>query len=172
MTATSLFVQRSGVSLITDAAFYDGAGRIMDIASKVAVAPPELRMAIAVSGRMFACGVAAMLAGVPSQSEAFARISGGHDALRNRNRAAGKPSDFQLFVAMWSDARDRAEGWVFATDEAYFGPGYMPGTFAEIEQLVSPPIRQSFNLRSFMPATDGARILKAQRKVKHAEGDH
>lgn len=175
MTATNLIVQRSCVSLITDAAFYDEAGTIIDIASKVVVGPPELRMAIAVSGRVYACHIATALDGATTQREVFERlpIAAANIKAATIARDARQMPDLQLFVALWSDRTHRPEGWALSTDQAYFGLQYRPGTLVEIEQLCVPAIRAGgVNLDTFDPIVDGNLLLAEQRLCRHEGGGH
>ena len=174
MTATNVIVQRDRVCLITDGAFYDEAGVVLDIASKVTIAPPALHMAIAVSGSVYACHIAAALSGVATQAEAMGRLPQIAAAIKaaNIDRHHFAPN-LQLFAALWSKQADRAEGWALSTDSAYFGPGYQPGALVEIEQLCVPAVRAGgVNIARFKAFRDGKRLLAEQRRHRHEEGSH
>ena len=166
MTAISLLVQRNRASLLTDAAYYDEVGTVHAIGSKVALAPPGFRMAVAVAGHAFAPIVRDALATASTQTEALSWLPSIAAAIKT-NTQAKRPTqsgDLQLFAVLWSDRTDEPEGWVISTSEAYFGPSYQPGRLVCVDQVCSPPIQETpFDLNIFDPQRDGRAVLVAQR---------
>jgi hypothetical protein len=165
MTAVSLFVQDHAAHLVTDAAYYDADGQMVATRSKVAI-NAAARMAIGCSGCVQDHQIATALGLCDGQADVLSRLPDVVRAIRADNTAqsANLPTiELMLFVALWSTERDRAEGYVIASDRAYLGDGYTPGTLVDVLQLTSPPM-PTIDLASFDADRDAAGLLEAQRR--------
>lgn len=170
MTAINMIVQSDACHLITDGAYYDAGGRVMELRTKVTTCS-RVRMAIGCSGSVKDIHVVQRLGQVTDQTDAITRLPGIFGSIRDANRAdhpegeTTQHNELMLFVAIWSDRTDRAEGWVIASDQAYLGDAYQPGTLVEVEQLTSPPL-PVIDAVAFDASRDGAALLDAQRRYR------
>ncbi|PCG09664.1 hypothetical protein COA17_07340 [Sphingomonas ginsenosidimutans] len=153
--------------LVTDTAYYDAAGIVTQLRSKVTVSP-SLRIAIAGSGCVDLNDVARACETSATTEEALRRLPAITSAIRDRNDR-GNPTgringhnDLMLFAAMWSDQRQRAEAWVVASSQAYLGSQYTPFTLAAIMALSSPPVADDV-FAAGVTASAAATALREQR---------
>jgi hypothetical protein len=178
MTASSLVVTDRAAHLVADGAFYDAGGVVSLIASKIAHAA-FWRMALATSGMVR-----------PHQLVEPFDAAAGHDqahvmrslpaiaaSIQADNAAAHSLADqerchFQVYVAMWSDATNRPEGWLLSTNRAWLGAGYTPLSWMPVDQVVMPPIGKALDPQRFRPHRDGRRLLERQRGLVQHGGGH
>lgn len=174
MTATGMIVLDDAVHLVTDAAYYDASGKLVELRSKVT--PSEtFQMAIACSGCVKPYQVAIRLEAVRSQSEALAKLRDVVVGIRAENAAANPTgeatghNDLMLFAALWSERSGRPEGWVIASHRAFLGDAYEPYTLIEVERLACPP--SPLHLAPFeAPEQDALALLQCQRSWADADG--
>lgn len=172
MTAMNIFIRQDAAHILTDGAFYDLDGIVHQITTKVAIAD-DLRMAMACSGRV---QVEQLCDGFTkremfSQERALALLPDVMREIREANRASNpeleihEGNDLQIFVALFSEERQRPEAYYCSTNQAYFGPDYRPYTVRDVVQLSSPPVDLPFN----NPWRDGLAIMEAQRRMPLSE---
>lgn len=188
VTAINLVVQRDRAHLLTDGAQYDHAGRVRTLCSKTLIAE-EIRLAVAPSGRLNSVELrdGLVAAGANSQAEVMAALPRIVATVRAKNAAdlpaheGGGDNDAQLFVVLWSDARDEPQGWMLSTNcLPHWGP-YRPLTWVAVDAMIGTlePADQALGRAvtladpsSFDAARDGLTILEHQRRTPWPDGIH
>lgn len=174
MTAVSIAVQDPGVCILSDTAYYDGSGTVIQFRSKVTI-HPGFRIAIAVSGCADRNRIATRLEAVRSQAEALAKLSSLVQGVRAENDGmnpdgiADGYNDVVLLVGIWSERTDRPEAWAIASSSAWLGSGYAPYSLVPIEQAASPPVPRA-QLQACGSAQAAAAILAHQRAYVEPDG--
>lgn len=182
MTAINMIRQRRRAVILTDGAGYDANGVVRAFYQK-AIAIPHLRAAVAVRGSANAVGVLAAAFG--------ARFTTFDDLVANGGAVAQSVYDeffamftnygeteIEIHLAGWSEARNRPETYVMASDEA---PSLavmemLPWTFTEADDCSAAPLptdeamaAQGLSVSAverFDPVSDGLRVMEAQRRTR------
>lgn len=167
MSAISMIVTPSAVHLITDAAFYNETGVVVQVRSKV-TASPHHRMAVACTGRCDRNRIAARLMLAPGQRQALRWAEDAVMSIRAENDliaptdGANGLNDVMLFIAAWSEEHGEPRGWVCSSTQAHLGEQYRPYSMVDVLALSSPPVAQDL-FQPADPAASAGRILDAQR---------
>lgn len=179
MTAINMICQRRRAFILTDGAGYDVNGVIRGFYSKT-VTLPHLRAAVAVRGSIFGPALFATEWGARFTSFDDLVKGGGAVAEEVYDRmftllTAGGHVEIEIFLAGWSESRNRPETYWMASDDSLSRiaadvPSWM-FILAEPFQVAPMPtedllIQQGFDvddIERLDPVTDGLKVMEAQR---------
>jgi hypothetical protein len=178
MTAANLIVAGAEAYLLTDTAtLREPTWAVSEFRSKV-VASDRLRIAITRNGVQWPGDnalVAAWLDEQPNEDAAIEALPELSRRLRSAFEAIGyqseQPMTFNLFVAVWSPARRRPEGYIVASHADGFAPGVQPNHAYLAGQYICPKVDR----RHYPPDEGGGdwdplRLLEAQRARLNPRG--
>lgn len=175
MTAINLFLKAGAAYIVADSAGYEPDGTILAIASKVAVAD-RLSMALICSGRANPVQISELLAlyGTATQEDALRAIPLAMRDIREDNRLRAPDgelsgdNEMQVFVAMYSHERQRAETLYCTTTAEYDGGTLEPYVVRPVARVSTPFSDLPFD----DPERDGLAILEAQRRIPWPDGGY
>lgn len=181
MTAINLIPQADAAYLMSDQAALCHDGILHVIGSKVLIAP-HISVAMGSSGlflhdeTLFADWLAectdqqAFLSGLPRilkqwMDELETGIAGQEIEI------AGDIAFFrQLYIAMWSKQRDRAEAMVIGSAKGTFGPGYKPYSVKSVSRVIQPSLGPSFEITGRVTPSLARAIFERQRRSPDDRG--
>jgi hypothetical protein len=194
MTAANLVVAERAAYLLTDSATYATDGAVLDLRPKV-IASPELRIAIAGNGETWdtkefitRCWMGLQ----PSSDGAIAALpqlvgilKADLEAYYRRHQTPMRPASewppphvFHLFATVWSQERQRPEGYAISSRGAAFYPhsAVLSGCVYQMKRHIQPPfagpLSQDPYSEQFDPERDGLALIEAQRRWVDADGRH
>jgi hypothetical protein len=172
MTAANLFVRGAEAHLLTDSAAAGADGIVTSLRPKV-VANRRLRFAIARNGLWWETSetiIRSWLARQPDEDAAIEALPQLMRRLRTDALAHYGPERFNIFVAAWSPARRRAEGYIVASEADGFAPGVEPDHPYLTDNYISPKVNRSFYPPQHSEAWNPLPLLEAQRARLNPKG--
>lgn len=176
MTACNLIVESNRAIFITDTAVIHGDWRVSRFGPKI-VAVPRFSFAMAVTGSIWDEGVLwfnRWFAQFNDQGRALASIPQLAATARNfiRVNAEGcAEAEVMLAVAYFDEDAGRMDGKFVSTTDAGMQPGYRPGAFVRVRELLSPwvdlPRPDGFDVETY-----GRQLLERQRRIPVASGHY
>ncbi|HAV50467.1 MULTISPECIES: hypothetical protein [unclassified Brevundimonas] len=169
MTACNVWLQGTAGHILSDAAYYDSSGRIVQIASKVVIAD-HLGIAYMISG----CGGHTRLhkhllaSGPTGQQEGILCLPGIAAAIKAENVAggiSGDDADLILVAVTWHQALDQPVAFGVSTGGRQDLGG--AGQLIDLMGYTSPlaPLPHPLESGQLDPALHGVSVLEAQRKA-------
>ena len=179
MTAINCFTQPDAAYLLTDGAVTERDGTLADIGRKVHLLP-DLRMAVAWSGRLLHDNLEAAVDVSTDQARALASLPRACQrlvAINQQDLPGATSADevgVRLHAAIWSDEKDEPQIWAVHSDNHRFGPRYPPYSLVRLSMTLDSMPEQLTEIfgrpvnlaspESFSAMVDGVTLLEAQRK--------
>jgi hypothetical protein len=179
MTAANLIVRERAAYLLTDSATLRERDRTVLSLRRKVVASPGLRMAITGSGETFDAAEEIKRTWLAEQADEDAAVTALpllvamlNFGLKAHYRSRGwpmrpandwpPPHCFHLYVAMWSEARRRPEGYAISSRGQAFYPHIevVNGCVYRMAQSINPPAEPCED-----PERDGLALLERQRAI-------